>query len=153
MTRQEELRKMVAEATPGPWVDAGPATANTNTFHVRSAKGLRASVYGDRANARMIAQAPTLATDLADALDREAASLAREAALREAVETLAGVVERLADAMLREGTEQDGNWGFPAYRADVEWAKQTCANLGKRLATSRDLAPLIAEADGKEVQP
>ncbi len=55
-------------------------------------------------------------------------------ALRDAVETLAGVVERLADAMLREGTERDGNWGFPSYYAEVEWAKQTAAHIQAAIA-------------------
>lgn len=120
MTRIEELRAMVAEATPGPWV----ATAGNDVW--RGAFGSPGMSVFDRvarveatyaptyqggpkaqctgavdANARLIAQAPTLATDLAAALEREAA-------LREAV---APVRDALAawQKVLRDGRTVDAS--------------------------------------------
>jgi len=90
--RIADLRKMVADATPGPWVeffkdDGGKwtgwpisieAVSFTDKVVVRPGGqwpyDWDAGVSQNEAiaNARLIAQAPTLATDLADALEREA---------------------------------------------------------------------------------
>ena len=78
MTRQEELRALVAEATAGPWkadicdpddvVVWGPQSDFLcNIGHAVQQVGVAFDC--DAANARLIAQAPTLAADLADALD------------------------------------------------------------------------------------
>lgn len=103
MTKQEELRKMVEAATPGPWT-AGPHDDDDTARMFWYIYGQPGSVIGEldagedgvtataigsganpervEANARLIAQAPTLATELAAALDRlarlEAASFPDE---------------------------------------------------------------------------
>lgn len=30
------------------------------------------------------------------------------------------MMAKLIDALLRKGTEQDGNWGYPSFRAELE---------------------------------
>lgn len=93
MTRQEELRAMVAAATPEPWrVVSGRSVGMlevrepaltvwgfTVAIDVTPEKAART-----RSDARLIAAAPTLAAELADALDREARL--REA-LRDIIDT------------------------------------------------------------------
>ncbi len=79
MTRQDELRKMVAEATPGPWwsdesdpsdvVVWGKADELVANLGHRVQPVLVAFDV-DASNGYLIAQAPTLATDLAAALDK-----------------------------------------------------------------------------------
>jgi hypothetical protein len=82
MTRQDELRAMVAAATPGPWHwDAGLVPPDgPETYADIYVDGGETIIAGfndlipkGRANARLIAQAPTLAVELAAALDRVAA--------------------------------------------------------------------------------
>ncbi|HLP69711.1 MAG TPA: hypothetical protein VK181_19530 [Rhizobium sp.] len=78
MTRQEELRKMVTEATPGPWEWTKEAYDDGRCWHLSPGVLILDADGGgpngpdeiDDANARLIAQAPTLAADLAAALDR-----------------------------------------------------------------------------------
>jgi len=84
--RIAELRKLVAEATPGPWMLEGrwddhmerlggwlsfgsQQTAHGAMFELNPLTGTPDEIRG---SARLIAQAPTLATDLAAALEREA---------------------------------------------------------------------------------
>ncbi len=69
MTRQDDLRAMVAVATQEPWVWSGGTGVQRpggRWVHVETTVPHKQAV----ANARLIAQAPTLATDLAAALDR-----------------------------------------------------------------------------------
>jgi hypothetical protein len=78
MDRIAELRVLVAEATSGPWTVGVVEEDDVSWREVRGpadGDGWMTVVAGDvndEANARLIAQAPTLATDLADALEREA---------------------------------------------------------------------------------
>jgi hypothetical protein len=67
----EELRKMVAAATPGPWTAASPDHPEQGFFGCgyRLAKMTGGEIHRDRANAALASQAPTIAIALADALD------------------------------------------------------------------------------------
>jgi len=86
----EELRKLADDATPGPWELDGIAIAGSD--HRRGdvcLMGEPAQYAGDtadmcdgwEANARLIAQSPTIARDLADALEENARL--REALVKE----------------------------------------------------------------------
>ena len=76
MTRQDDLRKMVAEATQGPWTHheiddwtvSDEVQAQKHEVVCCNTKYYPTGV--SRENCRLIAQAPTLATDLAAALDK-----------------------------------------------------------------------------------
>jgi len=88
MTRQDELRNMVKLATSGPWNADGPvwnlvvySSLENRICFMAHSNGLNDD--RDIANSRLIAQAPTLATDLAAALD-EVARLDRDRRLAEA---------------------------------------------------------------------
>lgn len=93
MTRQDELRRMVAEATPGQWeTDPDPREGYEWNTHIVDydmnrvcfmANNGGTPAHVNEASARLIAQAPALATDLADALDK-IARLDRERKLAEA---------------------------------------------------------------------
>jgi hypothetical protein len=82
MDRIAELRAMVAEATPGPWEVARPphhAGMREVSGPALTCRGFTIATDVDaeraariEADARLIAQAPTLATELAAALEREA---------------------------------------------------------------------------------
>lgn len=106
MTRQDELRKMVAEATPGPWRwsnsyetmdgrDTWSLLGDKHGYGILSCDGEPNSPQAlkDLQNAALIAQAPTLATDLAAALDEVEALRAEVARLREALEPFAEAAE------------------------------------------------------------
>ncbi len=87
MTRQEELRAMVAEATPGPWDADGPAwnrivwSSHENRIcFMAHSDGLNDD--RDIANSRLIAKAPTIAAELATALDQLAAAKAENESLK-----------------------------------------------------------------------
>ena len=74
--RISELRKMVAEATTGPWNADGPVWNRVVYSSLENRICFMAHSNGlnddrDIANSRLIYQAPTLANDLADALGRE----------------------------------------------------------------------------------
>lgn len=87
-TRQDELRAMVAAATPGPWEALGEvwsrkvyADGENRVCFMAHSNGLNDD--RDIATSELVAQAPTLATDLADALDllaKRDAELARKTA-------------------------------------------------------------------------
>ena len=75
--RIADLRKMVAEATTGPWNADGPVWNRVVYSSLENRICFMAHSNGlndgrDIANSRLIYQAPTLATDLADALEQEA---------------------------------------------------------------------------------
>ena len=76
--RISELRAVVAEATPGPWERDGHHIDNGHGYVVAFCPntGRSDDSPATAADARLIAQAPTLATDLAAALEREAKLLA-----------------------------------------------------------------------------
>lgn len=89
---QDYIRAYIGRANEH-WRDIHAAALDRETALREALEEIRAKAKRDMnaeyfivADAALIAQAPTLATDLADALDREAAALAREAALREALE-------------------------------------------------------------------
>lgn len=110
MTRQDELRAMVADATPGPWLyrpmqhdDWGVVRApffmewGGHPFLCQAydpskrdeptlAAHREAKTDPWEANARLIAQAPTIAAELATALDQLAAARAETERLREALD-------------------------------------------------------------------
>jgi hypothetical protein len=77
-TRSEELRKMAADATPGPWVWTKEEYDEGRCWHLSPGVLILDSDGGgpdspdefDNANAALIVQAPTLAIDLADALEK-----------------------------------------------------------------------------------
>ncbi len=78
MTRIEELRNLVKQATSGPWNADGPvwnrivwSSLENRICFMAHSNGLNDD--RDIANSRLIAEAPTLAADLAAALEREAA--------------------------------------------------------------------------------
>lgn len=114
MTRSEELRKMVAEATPGPWGVSLPPTVPGHIYSER--QGQRGAIVAHlaldnrrKANARLIAQAPTLATDLA-------AALKREAALREALVDHNDLLRSALQIAKREGVNGEvGTTNWDAY--------------------------------------
>jgi hypothetical protein len=74
-TRSEELRKMAATATPEPWGVYDPL-------------GDEVGVFGAALVGRLVAQAPTLAMDLADALEE----IDR---LREVIDSTANYLEEI----------------------------------------------------------
>jgi len=96
MTRQEELRALRDAATPGPWQAENPddgevwyvASTITTVCPVTAVCKMRADQVAD---ASLIAQAPILATELADALDREEALKARIAELEAALKPFADI--------------------------------------------------------------
>ncbi len=74
MTRQDELRAMVAEATPGPWEACGEvwsrkvyADGENRVCFMAHSNGLNDD--RDIATSELVAQAPTLAAELIAALD------------------------------------------------------------------------------------
>jgi len=91
-TATEELRKLMSEATPGPWDVAsdGRSTAIRKNFHAAHHMNVCGSVHGYmyaddekamlNANARLIAMAPTIAAELITARAKlEAAAKMAEA--------------------------------------------------------------------------
>lgn len=96
MTRQDELRNMVKCAVSGPWDVDGPvwnrvvwSSPSNRVCFMAHSNGCNDDQ--DMANSRLCAAAPTLATDLADALDevarlRAAPAHADIATLRECAE-------------------------------------------------------------------
>ena len=101
MTRQDELRKMVAEATPRPWERDGHHIDNGYGYIVAYCPntGRAEDSPTTIADADLIAQAPTLALDLAAALDREQALQAAAKRLRAVAVQETPELEQCAEVM------------------------------------------------------
>lgn len=87
----DEAKRLLAEATPGPWevIGGGLIRSDRARFFIAQAETLRAEVPGT-ANAALIARAPTLIAELSDEL---VAERKRSAAMRSELESIALVAQ------------------------------------------------------------
>lgn len=95
MGRREELLAMVAEATPGPWEACGEPWNRTIYSSAENRVCFMAHTNGlddarDIATSELVAQAPTIATELAAALAEVEALRAVQAAYDELLATVRG---------------------------------------------------------------
>lgn len=113
----EDLRAMVAAATPGPWEDEAQGVyAFEGTKYIARVSSHDHGIDwpSTEANAHLIAKAPQLALGYADALEREAAKDVRIARLEAALERS----KRLRD-QYREALDAERKHSNPA-RAALE---------------------------------
>ena len=101
MTNYDNLRALAEAATPGPWERDGHHIDNGHGYVVAFCPntGRSDDSPATAADARLIAQSPTLATDLADALD-EIARLRKALAHVDALDP-EGMVSGCSEAALR----------------------------------------------------
>ena len=44
--------------------------------------------------------------------------------LEERIARLERLMAKMADALIRQGTDQDGNWGYPYFKAEINEIKK-----------------------------
>ena len=117
----DELRKLLADATPGPWRDGQEGNVRVyGPDGMAEHSGLIANVFKGRANARLIAAAPDLAAEVLRLRETEAALRAEVERLREALRDI---------ARQRTTTELDAE-GEAGY-ADFEVGYDACVAVAR----------------------
>lgn len=135
----EQIRALRDAATPGPWCLRGATSYDGPRYSVRSgyadsAYPITGTIVSDRerADARLIAAAPTLATLAADALDEVARLRAALDAIRRAHSPLGACLPG-CPSWLEDYRVNDCTCGYCDAASDVaEYAEATLAAGGDR---------------------